>query len=119
MLCVLYHYMVPWNVAKNEVFFLGGGYARSHKRRRRGQSVFAPAHKFQAIVIFGQAGVIITWYNVQRSSRHIITAQRNNMYPETVEAISIVLEGYINKLLLRLCFTECHRRLLTLTLTVQ
>ena len=32
-------------------------------------------------------------------ARHIITAQRSNMYPETVEAIAIVLEGYENKLI--------------------
>jgi hypothetical protein len=33
------------------------------------------------------------------NARHIITAQRNAMYPETVEALSIVLEGYKNKLI--------------------
>jgi hypothetical protein len=33
------------------------------------------------------------------NARNIITAQRNSMYPETVQALSIVLEGYKNKLL--------------------
>ena len=33
------------------------------------------------------------------NARHIITSQRNSMYPETVEAISVVLEGYKNKLI--------------------
>ena len=33
-------------------------------------------------------------------ARNIITAQRNAMYPETVEAISVVLEGYKNKLII-------------------
>ena len=33
------------------------------------------------------------------NARHIITAQRNSMYPETVQALSIVLEGYKNKLI--------------------
>ena len=32
------------------------------------------------------------------NARHIITAQRNLMFPETVEVLSIVLEGYKNKL---------------------
>jgi len=32
-------------------------------------------------------------------ARHIITSQRNLLFPETVEALSIVLEGYKNKLL--------------------
>jgi len=30
---------------------------------------------------------------------NIITAQRNSMFPETVQALSIVLEGFKNKLL--------------------
>ena len=30
---------------------------------------------------------------------HIITSQRNLLFPETVEALSIMLEGYKNKLL--------------------
>ena len=33
------------------------------------------------------------------NARHIIMGQRNMMFPETVQAISIVLEGYKNKLL--------------------
>jgi hypothetical protein len=33
------------------------------------------------------------------NARHIITGQRNSMHPETVEAISIVLEGYKNNLI--------------------
>jgi len=33
------------------------------------------------------------------NARHIITAQRNKMYPETVQALSVVLEGYKNKLI--------------------
>jgi len=33
------------------------------------------------------------------NARHIITSQRNLLFPETVEALSIVLEGYKNKLL--------------------
>jgi hypothetical protein len=33
------------------------------------------------------------------NARHIITAQRNSMYPETVQALTIVLEGYKNKLI--------------------
>ena len=33
------------------------------------------------------------------NARHIITCQRNSMFPETVQALSIVLEGYKNKLL--------------------
>jgi hypothetical protein len=34
------------------------------------------------------------------NAHHIITAQRNNMYPETVQALSIVLEGYKNNLII-------------------
>ena len=33
------------------------------------------------------------------NARNIITSQRNMMFPETVEALSIVLEGYKNKLI--------------------
>ena len=33
------------------------------------------------------------------NARHIITSQRNVLFPKTVEALSIVLEGYKNKLL--------------------
>jgi len=33
------------------------------------------------------------------NARHIITSQRNLFFPETVEALSIVFEGYKNKLL--------------------
>ena len=33
------------------------------------------------------------------NARHIITSQRNLLFPETVETLSIVLEGYKNKLL--------------------
>jgi len=33
------------------------------------------------------------------NARHIITGQRNMMFPETVQAISIVFEGHKNKLL--------------------
>jgi hypothetical protein len=33
------------------------------------------------------------------NARHIITAQRNSMSPETVEALSVVLEGYKNKII--------------------
>jgi len=33
------------------------------------------------------------------SARHIITSQRNLLFSGTVEALSIVLEGYKNKLL--------------------
>ena len=33
------------------------------------------------------------------NSRNIISTLRNNMYPETVEAISVVLEGYKNNLI--------------------
>jgi hypothetical protein len=33
------------------------------------------------------------------NARHIITPQRNSMYPQTVEAISVVLEGYKNNLI--------------------
>jgi len=33
------------------------------------------------------------------NARHIITAQRNNMYTETVQALSIILEGYKNNLI--------------------
>ena len=33
------------------------------------------------------------------NARHIITAQRNTLYPETVEALSIVLEGFKNNLI--------------------
>lgn len=33
------------------------------------------------------------------NARHIITAQRNNMYPETVQALSIVLEGFKNNII--------------------
>ena len=33
------------------------------------------------------------------NARHIITSQRNLLLPETVEALSIVFEGYKNKLL--------------------
>ena len=33
------------------------------------------------------------------NARHIITAQRNSMLPETVQALSIVLEGYKNGLI--------------------
>ena len=33
------------------------------------------------------------------NARHIITAQRNKMYPETIQVISVVLEGYQNKLI--------------------
>jgi len=32
-------------------------------------------------------------------ARHIITSQRNLLFPETVEALSTVLEGYKSKLL--------------------
>jgi len=32
-------------------------------------------------------------------ARHITTSQRNLLFPETVEALSIVLGGYKNKLL--------------------
>jgi len=31
--------------------------------------------------------------------RNLITSQRNMMFPETVEALPIVLEGYKNKLI--------------------
>ena len=30
---------------------------------------------------------------------HIISAQRNNMHPETVEALAVVLEGYKNSII--------------------
>ena len=33
------------------------------------------------------------------NARHIISSQRNMLFPETVEALSIVLEGYKNKLI--------------------
>ena len=33
------------------------------------------------------------------NARNIITSQRNMMFPETVQALSIVLEGYKNKLI--------------------
>ena len=33
------------------------------------------------------------------NARNIITSQRNMMFPETAEALSIVLEGYKNKLI--------------------
>ena len=33
------------------------------------------------------------------NARHMITSQRNLLLPETVEALSIVFEGYKNKLL--------------------
>ena len=33
------------------------------------------------------------------NARHIITAQRNNMYTETVQALSIILKGYKNNLI--------------------
>jgi len=33
------------------------------------------------------------------NARHIITSQRNLLFPETLETLSIVLEGYKNKLL--------------------
>ena len=33
------------------------------------------------------------------NARYIITSQRNLFFPETVETLSIVLEGYKNKLL--------------------
>ena len=33
------------------------------------------------------------------NARHIIAAQCNSMYPETVQALTIVLEGYKNKLI--------------------
>jgi len=33
------------------------------------------------------------------NARNIITTQRNMMFPETVEALSVVLEGYKNKLI--------------------
>ena len=33
------------------------------------------------------------------NARHIITAQRNSMLPETVQAVSVVLEGYKTGLL--------------------
>ena len=33
------------------------------------------------------------------NARHIITSQRNLLFPETVEALSVVLEGYKNNLL--------------------
>ena len=33
------------------------------------------------------------------NARNIITSQRNIMFPETVEALSIVLEGYKDKLI--------------------
>jgi len=38
-------------------------------------------------------------YHKHFSARHIITSQRNLLFPGTVEALSIVLEGYKNKLL--------------------
>ena len=33
------------------------------------------------------------------NARHIITSQRNSMLPETIEAVSVVLEGYKNNLI--------------------
>jgi len=33
------------------------------------------------------------------NARHIIFAQRNNMHPETVEALAVVLEGYKNSII--------------------
>jgi len=33
------------------------------------------------------------------NARYVITSQRNLFFPETVETLSIVLEGYKNKLL--------------------
>ena len=33
------------------------------------------------------------------NARHIITAQRNSMLPETVQALSIIWEGYKNGLI--------------------
>ena len=33
------------------------------------------------------------------NARHIITSQRNMVFPEIVEALSIVMEGYKNKLI--------------------
>jgi len=36
--------------------------------------------------------------NIDRPG-NIVTSQRNMMFPETVEALSIVLDGYKNKLI--------------------
>ena len=33
------------------------------------------------------------------NARHIITAQRNKTYPESIQALSVLLEGYRNKLI--------------------
>ena len=33
------------------------------------------------------------------NARHIISAQRNNMHPETVETLAAVLEGYKNNII--------------------
>lgn len=33
------------------------------------------------------------------NARHIVTARRNKIYPETVQALSTVTEGYENNLL--------------------
>jgi len=33
------------------------------------------------------------------NARHIISAQRNNMHPETVETLAVILEGYKNSII--------------------
>ena len=33
------------------------------------------------------------------NARHIMSAWRNNMHPETVEALAVVLEGYKNNII--------------------
>ena len=32
------------------------------------------------------------------NARHIISEQRNNMYPETVKALAVVFKGYKNNI---------------------
>jgi len=44
------------------------------------------------------------------NARHIITSQRNLLFPETVEALSIVLEGYK-----KIAAVNCHGRTSFLT----